>query len=481
MTVKKAAGVFAVTCAIMLSSCNSNNQGNDYNKENIQSTQVSNNEEHNKSDEIINLTMQEIEYSENEDTDFHLTELIIPDPVAFGEKYGKWLSSRVWSYFGYPAINQWITNPNDRIVDEEKDTIFSLCIGIRHGNDEPVSDENGIPISYASGKRYIIEKLNLTENCFDTLCEIAPSSYCEKDGKLYIAESFGGQAGWRSSQIIDYETIDNTITYNCIRLCEPMSGYEDTEFTFSLKYVENEWLLDDCSYVEGFWNLFDEVPIIITPEEYITPTNCIPIDKSLDCERILLDRAEILVEMMMKYYYPGQEMRAYTLGEFEVLEELGSAREVNSDKFKTYSEFKALFSDKIYEPYIDFINFSDSGFREHNGRLYFVDYVSGGPRGSIEAWYLGYNVTQEKIIGHFAELHADSGSDVPLGEEYLNNENNYDFYDIIVQNIDGKYVLTNCVSSNNYPYYIEHGWLYDSGAVNRTLITNEKIKPMFTN
>ena len=271
MTMKKTVGVFVVSCIIMLSSCNSSNQGIDCNKETIQSTQtpinsnksqqsaqVSNNEKHNNSDEVIDLTMQEIEYSENQDTDFCFAESTILDPAAFGEEYGKWLSDRVWSYFGYPAINQWITNPNDRIIDEEKDIIYSLCVGVRLSNDEPVSDENGIPISYASGKMYIIEKLNLTENCFDMLCEISPSSYCEKDGKLYVAESFGGQAGWSNSVVVDYETKNNVINYNCIRLCEPMSGYEDTEFTFSLKYVENEWLLDDCSFVEGFGNRFCE-------------------------------------------------------------------------------------------------------------------------------------------------------------------------------------------------------------------------------
>ncbi len=258
MTFKKAVGLFAVACVIMLSSCSASDQGNDYSKETIQSTQKSNNEDYNNSNEIINQTMQEIEYSENEDIDFCFTESIIPDPAAFGEEYGKWLSNRVWSYFGYPAVNQWITNPNDRIIDEEKDVIYSLCVGVRLSNDEPVSDENSIPISYASGKKYIIEKLNLTENCFDTLCETAPSSYCEKDGKLYVAESFGGQAGWSSSIIVDCAAKDGIITYNCIRLCEPMSGFEDTEFTFSLKYVENEWLLDDCSYVEGFGNRFCE-------------------------------------------------------------------------------------------------------------------------------------------------------------------------------------------------------------------------------
>ena len=221
----------------------------------------------------------------------------------------------------------------------------------------------------------------------------------------------------------------------------------------------------------------DEAFVITTTEEYLTPTDCDPIDKSLDCERILLDRAEMLAEMMMEYYYPSQETRAYILGEFEVIEELGSVREVNSDEFKTYSEFKALFSDVIYEQYIDFINFSDSGFRECNEKIYFVDFVSGGPRGSIETWYLGCDIEDDKIIGHFAELHADAGSDEPLGAEYLNDEINYDFYDIIVQNVGGKYVLTNCINSNDYPYHIEHGWLYDSGKADRTLITNEKVKP----
>ncbi len=472
---------FGTAMCLMLCSCNNsdtdNLTSNDYTKEDNQTTQVSDNEKQNNADEVINLTMQEIEYSENQDTDFSFTESVISDPAAFGEEYGKWLSEQVWLFFGYPAINQWVTNPNDRFIDEEKDLIYSSCVGIRLNNEEPVHNENSTPVSYSSGKRYIIEKLNLTESCFDKLCEIAPSSYCEKDGKLYVAESFGGQAGWRGSIIVDYEVKDNVINYNCIRLSEPMSGNEDAEFTFSLKFVENEWLLDDCSYVEGFGNHFAEESIITTPEEYKTPTNCDLIDKSLDCESILLDRAGTLAEIRLKYYYPGQETCAYNVGEIEFIEELGSVREISSDEFKTYSEFKALFSDKIYEKYIDFINLYGSGIREYNGKIYFVDFVSGGPRGSIETWYLGYDLEDDKIIGHFAELHADPGSDEPLEAEYLNDESSYDFYDIIIQNIDGKYVLTNCISSDNYPYHIEHGWLYNSGEADRTLITNEKVKP----
>lgn len=298
-------------------------------------------------------------------------------------------------------------------------------------------------------------------------CEYDYSSYVDEFNTLVFIGT-GDKFGLNDAFSL-YKTSDNNIfvTYKC----SDVKAYADS----------SEWLktYSEDMFFEGFVYKGEQAVGVAAPEDYVTPTSCFPIDKSLDCERLLLDRAEMLAEMMMKYYYPSQETRAYALGEFEVLEELGSAREVSSDEFKTYSEFKALFSDVIYEQYIDFINFSDSGFREYDERIYFVDFVSGGPRGSIETWYLGCDIEDDKIIGHFAELHADAGSDEPLGTEYLNDESNYSFYDIIVQNVDGKYVLTNCINSNDYPYHIEHGRLYDSGKADRSLVTNEKVKPRF--
>ncbi len=250
MTNKKVVlGGLIFLAAFTLSSCNNNGE----NETNAQISETFVNSE------SVWQSMQNIEFSEEEANDFpdvDITDPQIDDLSEFGEKYGIWLSTRLWEYFGYPAINNWKTDPEDKFVDNDKGVIYSLCVGIRSDNTEPVWEENGVAISFDSGKKYIIEKLNLTEQCFDSLCENAPTGYLEKNEKLYVAESFGGQAGWDHSYIVDYEAGDDSITYNCTRVCEKESGYEDQLFTFTLKYSDGKWLLDGCSYVEGFCDNF---------------------------------------------------------------------------------------------------------------------------------------------------------------------------------------------------------------------------------
>lgn len=236
--------------AFALSSCNNNVENETYAQ--ISETTVNS--------ESVQQSIQDIEFSEDEEAndfpDVDITAPQIDDPPEFGEKYGIWLSTHLWKYFGYPAINSWKTDPEDKFIDNDGGVIYSLCVGIRSDNTEPVWEENGVAISFDSGKKYIIEKLNLTEQCFNSLCKNAPTGYLEKDGKLYVAESFGGQAGWDYSYIVDYEEGDDSITYNCTRICEKESGYDDQPFSFTLKYSDGKWLLDDCSYVEGFCDDF---------------------------------------------------------------------------------------------------------------------------------------------------------------------------------------------------------------------------------
>ncbi len=255
MTINRAWDILLVACIIMFSSCKEADAGDTAQKENnnqlMQTTVYS---------ESVQQNMQDIEFSEDEEAndfpDVDITNPRIDDSLEFGEKYGIWLSTRLWKYFGYPAINSWKTDPEDKFIDNDRGVIYSLCVGTRSDNTEPVWEENGVAISFDSGKRYIIEKLNLTEQCFNSLCKNAPTCYLEKDGKLYVAESFGGQVGWDYSYIVDYEAGNDSITYHCTRICEKESGYDDRPFTFTLKYSDEKWLLDDCSYVEGFCDDF---------------------------------------------------------------------------------------------------------------------------------------------------------------------------------------------------------------------------------
>lgn len=203
-----------------------------------------------------------------------------------------------------------------------------------------------------------------------------------------------------------------------------------------------------------------------------TVEECDPIDKSLNCEEILLDRAESLQILMCDYLnYDRREVV------FEIGEEDENGYPVLSDWLKTYDDFKRLFSDKIYGDYLDNICSWYTRLTEIDGRLYRIEPIGVGAYiGTFETWYLGYEVTDKKIIGHFARLGGveDIGLDDP---EYLNDESNYSFYDITVQNIGGQYVLTDCKGDDPRDYYTLHGWCYNAGRADRSLITNEKVKP----
>ncbi len=235
-------------------------------------------------------------------------------------------------------------------------------------------------------------------------------------------------------------------------------------------------------YNRIYFELYNELYTEIYFKNYTPPQNCGKIDRSLDCGQIVLDRADALKKMMRNYYYGDQTELTYKKGDEELINKLNcSGYKVVSDEFKTYSEFKGLFNNSIYDKYIDMINYSwgfiNYGFREIDGELYICYLGGGGPRGTAETWYLGYDVEDDRIIGHFAELLADVGSNEPLTAEFLNDESNYNFYEIIIQNVDGNYVITNCVGSDNQHYYLEHGLCYNSGFADRSLITNPKVMP----
>lgn len=209
--------------------------------------------------------------------------------------------------------------------------------------------------------------------------------------------------------------------------------------------------------------------------------NCELIDKNLDCETILLDRAEALKSLMTDYLNYDINLLKYDLGE-KYYSENGYAYEVISDEIKSYDDIKDKFGSKIYLNYLDFICMWYPGLYEIDDTLFYYnsDTVANGTMGHFESWYLGYEVTDYRIIGHFAVIGGDPDTR-ELDAEYLNNEDNYCFYDIVVQNMNGEYVITDCGnhSDKNNIYYKLHGWLYNNGyiEIDRDLITNEKLKP----
>lgn len=205
-----------------------------------------------------------------------------------------------------------------------------------------------------------------------------------------------------------------------------------------------------------------------------------PIDTSLDCERILLDRAETLQELYTDYLnnnsHPAFTLEPYTGGDFY------DAGKVISDDMHTYADFKAKFADSIDGWYFDALNTQSPRMLDIDGELYFSESMSG-VLGINESWYIGYDVFDNKIVGHFAQLGwGGEGDNYGVDEpDFLNDKNSYNFYDIIVQNIGGKYVITDCRNTDPQRNYIsvarEHGMFWNCGVVDRSLITNERVMP----
>ena len=200
---------------------------------------------------------------------------------------------------------------------------------------------------------------------------------------------------------------------------------------------------------------------------------------SFVCEKIILERAETLHRMIYDYLSYDEGTLVYSLGERCTKPGVFDTYKVISDEIKTYDDFKDMFSDEIYGPYIDYICSDTPRLLDIDGELYFHECLSG-IIGIYETWYLGYEVTDYSIIGHFAALEGvpTLNEDHLNNKEYLNNEENYLFYDITVHNINGNYVLTGSPFTNTIPFFIDnHGIFYNSGKADRSLIYNEKVKP----
>lgn len=223
--------------------------------------------------------------------------------------------------------------------------------------------------------------------------------------------------------------------------------------------------------------------IVDTTEEKVYSADgiqCEPIDKSADCEAILLEKADRLKTLIYYYLNNDTEKLAYKFGDAVYNEyEMAIGAKVISDEMSCYSEFKAMFADCIYGDFFDWIStHSLVKMFDIDGVLYGNPH-EGGLLGTVETWYLGCDVQDDRIVGHFAELRG-MGEPEEKNAEYLNDESNYWFYDITVQNVNGEYVITDCretTSGKNYVFYDEHGLYYNSGYADRSLITNKKVMP----
>lgn len=202
------------------------------------------------------------------------------------------------------------------------------------------------------------------------------------------------------------------------------------------------------------------------------------IDQYADPQEIVLEKSEELSRLSGDYLHYVEENLAYELGEPVEGEGIHDTYEIISEEIKTYEDFKNLFTDSVYGEYFDYINTGAPRISEIDGKLCYTE-LMGGYLGIVESWFIGYDWYTDKIVGHFAVL--EGIEDTPYNNaEYLNDLNNYSFYDIVIQNVDGKYVITDCYNTetgNNEISYQTHGYFYNSGMVDRSLITNEKVKP----
>lgn len=211
---------------------------------------------------------------------------------------------------------------------------------------------------------------------------------------------------------------------------------------------------------------------------------CEPIDKSADCEAILFEKADRLRTLIYNYLNNDSENLIYEYDKDDIYVYQHNYKlgyKIISDEIKSYSDFKSLFADSIYGDYFDYINQHTYGrIFEVNGMLYAYQ-DNCGLVGTDETWYMGYDVYDDRIVGHYIQLRG-IGDPSEQTAEYLNDENNYWFYDITVQLVNGVYVVTDCreiTSGRNYHYFNKHGICYDSGFADRSLITNERLIPKY--
>lgn len=275
-------------------------------------------------------------------------------------------------------------------------------------------------------------------------------------------------------------------TTNCIEkdtsvILIPYDGYVICSFLPLMSSDERQKL----NTFETGGGIFDDngghalEPLLPMTEPEYDPESiaCEPVDRNLDLEHILLDRAHE-IQVLYKDFLCDGSSDAFELGEWEHVDgfpmSLGSCP-VISDDIKTVDDIKSRFNKSIYEGYTEKLMYHQYG--EANGKLYRLGGTEGGRRGT-ESWYIGCDIEDDKVVGHFVIL---GWAEEDITAEFINDETHYDYYDIVMRNIDGQYLITNVVSTEypDWDNFKAHGFFYDIGVVDRSLITNDAIKPLY--
>ncbi len=197
-------------------------------------------------------------------------------------------------------------------------------------------------------------------------------------------------------------------------------------------------------------------------------------------EEILLEKAQQFHDLMRDYLNINKDLLVFDLG-YDVRNQ--NYRNVVSDTLTDYQSLKDIFTETLSDDYADFI-LRDCDklprFMEESGILYFAPSESA-IIGFLDTWCVGYEETEGEIIGRFASLSGVPGH--PEGkpdEEYLNDLNNYWFYNITLEKFPEGYRITDCrVTDMDHAYYAYgNHTFYHSGVADLSKITNPELLPI---
>ncbi|MCM1334926.1 MAG: hypothetical protein NC084_09930 [Bacteroides sp.] len=197
-------------------------------------------------------------------------------------------------------------------------------------------------------------------------------------------------------------------------------------------------------------------------------------------EEILLEKAQQFHDLMRDYLNTDEKKLVFELGSSGYD---GIYLNVISDTLTDYRSVKEIFTEALSDDYADYLlcdKFGTLKFKEENGVLYFAPSESSYI-GTLDTWCVGYEETEDRIIGRFASLNGVPGH--PEGEPdeaYLNDLRNYWFYNLTLEKFPEGYRITDCRvtdSEKKYPAYGEHTF-YHSGAADLSKITEPALLPI---
>lgn len=197
-------------------------------------------------------------------------------------------------------------------------------------------------------------------------------------------------------------------------------------------------------------------------------------------EEILLEKAQQFHDLMRDYLNTDDDLLVFDLGH-DGCDQI--YLNVISDTLTDYQSVKDIFTEVLSDDYADYMLRDRPDFpvfMEKNDVLYFAPSESA-IIGTLDTWCVGYEETEDKIVGRFAMLSGVPGH--PEGEpdeEYLNDLKNYWFYNITLEKFPEGYRITDCRVTDQelkYPAHDEHTF-YHSGAADLSKITNPELIPI---